>query len=254
MKQQPVTIQTSSFTLAAHVKGNQDAPKLALVLPGRLDTKDYIHMTSLVDFLANRGYLAVTFDPPGTWDSPGGIDIYSTTNYIKAISELIEYFGSRPTVLLGHSRGGTATIQAGAANPAVTAIVPIAASYGAPTPPGGEAMAAGVLRERRDIPPGSSRTAEQREFLLPMAYFQDGAQYNSIPILESCTKPKLLIYCDEDEFTPPEKVEALFEKIPDPKMLHKLHSKHDYRLRQDLLDEVNKVVGEFLDTYEKVKA
>lgn len=242
-------IQIASFQLATLSKGNPDAPKLALILPGRLDTKDYIHMQSLVDYLAGRGYLAVTFDPPGTWDSPGGLEIYSTTNYIKAVNELIEYFGNRPTVLLGHSRGGTVAIQAGASNPAVTAIVPIAASYGIPTPPTEEAMAAGTQLEKRDLPPGTSRTVEQREFLLPMTYFQDGAQYNSAQVLESCTKPKLLIYCDQDEFTPSKVVEELFEKIPEPKMLHKLHSEHDYRLHEELLDEVNSVVGEFLEKY-----
>jgi hypothetical protein len=43
------------------MKGDQDAAKLALVLPGRLDTKDYAHMVSAVDFLSARGYLAVSF-------------------------------------------------------------------------------------------------------------------------------------------------------------------------------------------------
>lgn len=240
-------ISTASFQLAILSKGNPDAPKLALVLPGRLDTKDYIHMQSLVDYLAKRGYYAVTFDPPGTWDSPGGLQMYSTTNYIKAVNELIAYFGNRPTVLLGHSRGGTVAIQAGAHNPAVTALIPIAASYGTPTPPTKKAMARGTQLEHRDLPPGTSRTAKQREFLLPLTYFQDGAQYNSAQVLKGCTKPKLLIYCDQDKFSPPEKVQALFEKIPKPKTLHKLHSEHDYRLHSELLDEVNEVVGNFLE-------
>ncbi len=242
-------IQTTSFKLATISKGDPDAPKLALVLPGRLDTKDYVHMTSLVDFLATRGYLAVSFDPPGTWDSPGNIEIYSTTNYIKAINELIEHFGNRPTVLLGHSRGGTVAIQAGALNPHVTAIVPIAASYGIPTPPSAEAMAAGTQKEHRDLVPGTSRTEEKREFALPMAYFQDGAQYNSAAVLETCDKPKLLIYCDKDEFTPSEKVQELFKQIPEPKMIYSVQSEHDYRLHPAVMDEVNKVIGEFLDKY-----
>lgn len=243
----PTMIKTPSFTLAANIKGDEKENKLALVLPGRLDTKDYVHMTTLVDFLADRGYLAVSFDPPGTWDSPGDIEIYSTTNYIKAINELIEHFGNRPTVLVGHSRGGTVAIQAGASNPAVTAIIPIMASYGIPTPPTPEAIAAGVQTSYRDLPPGTSRTKEQREFALQIAYFQDGAQYNSVPVLEGCTKPKLLIYGDKDEFTPPEDVEAIFEKLPEPKMLHKVHFEHDYRLDAEIVAEVNKVVGEFLE-------
>ncbi len=242
-------IQTKTFQLAANIKGDNRAPKLALILPGRLDTKDYAHMTSLVDFFASRGYLAVSFDPPGTWDSPGNINIYSTTNYLKAVDELIEYFGNRPTVLAGHSRGGTVAIHSGASNPAVVGFIAVMASYGAATPPSKDAMAAGVQAEPRDIPPGTTRTKEQRRILLPMAYFQDAAQYNSVPILEQCTKPKLLFYGDNDEFTESDEVKVVFTKIPEPKMLHKLHTEHDYRLHAEVIDEVNEVVGEFLDEY-----
>jgi hypothetical protein len=43
----------SSLRLATYARGNEKAQKLALVLPGRLDTKDYTHMISHVDYLAD---------------------------------------------------------------------------------------------------------------------------------------------------------------------------------------------------------
>lgn len=101
------TVRTKTFELAVCAKGDPRSSKLALVLPGRLDTKSYIHNTRLVDYLASRGYFALSFDPPGTWESPGDITLYTTTNYLKAVDELIEYFGGKPTLLAGHSRGGT---------------------------------------------------------------------------------------------------------------------------------------------------
>jgi pimeloyl-ACP methyl ester carboxylesterase len=242
-------IQTKTFQLAANIKGDNKAAKLALILPGRLDTKDYAHMTSLVDFFASRGYLAISFDPPGTWDSSGEIDIYSTTNYLKAIDELIEYFGNRPTVLAGHSRGGTVAIHAGASNPAVVGFIAMMPSYGAATPPSTEAMAAGVQIELRDIPPGTTRTTEQRKFLLPMAYFEDAVQYDSVPILGQCTKPKLLFYGDHDKFTEPDDVKSIFAKIPEPKILKGLKTEHDYRLRPEVMAEVNDTIAEFLEKH-----
>lgn len=99
-------IKTESFNLAVYQKGSPDSKKLALVLPGRLDTKDYPHMRSHVDFLASKGYLALSFDPPGSWESEGDISLYLTTNYLKAVKELINHFGNKPTLLIGHSRGG----------------------------------------------------------------------------------------------------------------------------------------------------
>ena len=63
------TIHTQSFNLATYIKGDTQSDKFALILPGLLDTKDYLHMTSHVDFLATKGYLALSFDPAGTWES-----------------------------------------------------------------------------------------------------------------------------------------------------------------------------------------
>src|SRR3989344_8097436 len=125
-------IRTQFFELAANIKGNKDSKKLALALPGRLDTKDYACFTSHIEYLARKGFLAVSFDPPGTWESPGGIELFTTTNYIKAVNELIEYFGNKPTFLLGHSRGAAVSILAGTANPHVKGFVAIMAAYDGP--------------------------------------------------------------------------------------------------------------------------
>src|SRR3990167_2532913 len=160
-------IKTKNFELAVYAKGNEGAAKIALVLPGRLDTKDYVHMRSHVDFLAANGFFALSFDPPGTWESPGGIELYTTTNYIRAINELIEYFGNKPTLLLGHSRGGSAAMLASMSNPAIIGIVVIMANYGPPTPPNDEAKQNGFLVSYMDLPPGTSKTSERQKFTLP---------------------------------------------------------------------------------------
>ena len=55
-------LKTESFELACNIQGSETAGELALVLPGRLDTKDYPHMKSHVEYLASRGYLALSFD------------------------------------------------------------------------------------------------------------------------------------------------------------------------------------------------
>jgi pimeloyl-ACP methyl ester carboxylesterase len=163
-------IKTKSFELAVLARGDRDAKKLALLLPGRLDTKDYACFSSHADYLAERGFYAVAFDPPGTWESPGSIDLYTTTNYIKAVNELIDYFGNRPTILIGHSRGAAVTIFA-SANPAVVGIVPIMANFGEPTAPGDGAVKEGYKLSHRDLPPGTSVTKEQKDFKLPIAYW-----------------------------------------------------------------------------------
>ena len=44
-------VKTKSFELAIYKKGDQNSPKLAIIIPGRLDTKDYSHHTILFYYL-----------------------------------------------------------------------------------------------------------------------------------------------------------------------------------------------------------
>lgn len=240
-------IKTKSFRLAVIIIGDTNSKKLAILIPGRLDTKDYANFISHAEYLAGHGFLALAFDPPGTWESDGTIEDYTTTNYIKAVNEIIEYFGNRPTLLLGHSRGGTTAMLSCMQNPAINGIVLIMANYGTPTPP--RKQTEGFIVSHRDLPPGTSITKEQKHFRLPISYWKDGQKYNPIQALEKCTKPKILIYGTEDEFVSPEEVKSIFQKIPEPKMMSEVKSEHDYRRNKNAIQEVNKAIGKFLNQY-----
>jgi len=239
-------IKTKSFELAINTKGNKNSEKVAILLPGRLDTKDYANFVSHLDYLANKGFYVIAFDPPGTWESPGGIELFTTTNYLKAVNELIEYFGNKPTILLGHSRGGNVAILA-STNPYVIGIVLVISSYEVPTPP--KSAKNGIQVEYRDLPPGAERTKEQKEFALPLNYFKDGEKFNPLTILRKNKKPKLLFSGTDDKYYTPKEIQEIYNSIPEPKMLHELNSDHSYRRHSEIVEEVNKVVGNFLTKY-----
>jgi len=237
------SLKTKSFELATYSRGDQNSPKLALLLPGRLDTKDYAHMRSHVDFLSTRGYFALSFDPPGTWDSPGDISLYTTENYLKAINELIEYFGNRPTLAMGHSRGGTMAMVAGVNNPVVTHIISVMSHYG-PSSVSEEAKQSGISVSNRDLPPGTERTTPKRRFDLPISYFSDSTEYIG---LDTCTKPKLFFFGTRDDLVTPNDVQETYNLAADPKRLEQPDSEHDYRLHTEIIENVNTAVGKFLD-------
>jgi pimeloyl-ACP methyl ester carboxylesterase len=238
-------LKTESFELAVYARGDKNATKLAVVIPGRLDTKDYIHLTSLVDYLAAKGYYALSFDPPGSWESPGGIEQYTTTNILKAVNEIIEHFGNRPTVVLGHSRGGSNAMLIGTANPHVTHFVAIMSSVEATTV-NVPADKDGFSLETRDLPPGTSRTTERKTYTLPYPYFEDQRQYSALEALKTCTKPKLFFYGTQDVLVSKEEVEKAYWASAEPKQIHALDTEHDYRLHPDMIDEVNRTIGGFL--------
>lgn len=220
---------------------------LALVLPGRLDTKDYPHMLSHVDYLAGKGYLALSFDPPGTWESPGEIKLYTMTNILKAIDELITHFDNKRTVLIGHSRGGTIAILAGVKNRQVTHIVAAMSNTGASKK--GEGKIENEIEiSYRDMPPNNSRN--KKRFDLPLNFFEDAKQYNTLEGLKSCTKPKLFFLGRQDKIVDPKKVLRAYEAAAEPKELHELDSVHNYRRQPQVIEEVNKTIGEFLEQYD----
>ncbi len=245
-------VKTKSFDLAVFSRGNRNAKKLALLIPGRLDTKDYAHLISHVEYLAKQGFLALAFDPPGTWKSSGKIEEYTTTNYIKSINELIAFFGNRPTLLVGHSRGGSVAMLASMSNQAIMGAVLIMANYGVPTPPDEKVKKSSFKISYRDLPPGTSKTSEQNKFKLPISYWEDGGRYNPLQALKKCTKPKLLIYGTKDEFTSPEEVKQIYENIPEPKMMVEIKAEHDYRRDPKAIQKVNRAIGIFLQKFLKI--
>lgn len=241
-------IKTPSFELAVVTCGNKAFDKLAICLPGRLDTKDYGNFISHIEYLKTKGFYALAFDPPGTWDSPGNF-AFTTTSYIKAVNELIEYFGNKSTLLLGHSRGGQVAQVVGTLNPAVKAIVLINASFGPPSLPDPKDVHNNTFVELRDLPPGTSETEKQRKFLLSMNYFKDAEKYDPLPVLRSWVNPKLIIYGVNDPFYSPREVKEIFDSLGEPKMLYEINTDHEYRYVPEAIEEVNVVIGQFLDKY-----
>ena len=237
-------IQTKSFNLACHVRGNENAEKLVLVLPGRLDTKDYAHMMSHIDFLAEKGFLAVTFDPPGTWGSDGDISEYTETNYSQAIGELIEYFGNKQTLLVGHSRGGSMAMYSGCKFDQVIGFVSIMSNVES-SKYDPSRVVDGTLLSRRDLP--SNPTGEEKkEFYLPVGYFEDAQQHDRLTPLKSCTKPKMFVAGLQDSLVTPETVKSIHGIASEPKVYHEVDFGHDYRKSAEIIKEVEGLLEGFI--------
>lgn len=240
-------LQTKNFEIAANLKGDPNAQKVAILLPGRLDTKDYVNFTSHLDYLASKGFYTLAIDPPGTWDSPGKIEDYSTSTYVQAVNELIEYLGNRPTLLLGHSRGG-ATAMLASSNPAVAGIAVVNAAYGMPSM-NTEKVVNGIVHESRDLPPGNVHTDEQRAFNLSLNYFVDGAKHDPKAALLKFKGPKLIVHASADEFVSIEQAKETYAKLTDPKIFLEIDCNHDYRLYPDAIEAVERALDIFIDKY-----
>ncbi len=241
-------IHTTSFSLATYGQGNHDADKVAIVIPGRLDSKDYAHMRSHVDYLASQGFLALSFDPPGIWGSDGDMAIYTTTNFVQATEELIDHLGQKPTMLVGHSRGGATAMLVAEKNSAVSAVVAILALYGDPSPPKQSTIGQGFELDYRDAPSTHPNYPQRIAFKLPLNYFVDGQRHKPAEALKKVTQPKLLFVSRQDEFMELDHVVATIKQSPEPKQIYELDCEHDYRHNPSKIEEVNRVMGTFIKT------
>lgn len=247
-------IETKSFKLAVITRGNKNSEMLAVLMPGRMDTKDYVNFITHANYLAAKKFFVIVFDPPYTWESPGNTELFSTSNYIKATNELIEYFGNKPTLLLGHSRGAATAVFVAKVNPAVIGVITVMANFRIPTSPSDEDIKKGFREEIRDIPPGSSKTKIKKSFKLSLDYWEDGKQYNAGETLKFLVIPKLIVYGTRDEFSLPSEVKEIYKNIPEPKMIKEIDSTHDYRYYPKAIEEVNETIEKFLGAYINTRA
>lgn len=242
-------ITTESFELAVYASGDEDAEKLALVLPGFLDTKDYPHMTGHVDYLAKKGYFALSFDPPGTWGSKGSIDLYNCTNYLQAIDELVELYKNKKVFLIGHSMGGRMALLAAARNTKITSLGIVMSVLAFVRDRNFEERVTrwkkvGMRTFYRDIPGDKDK---KKRFTLPYSFSIDAQKYDAPEILKKVTQPKLFIIGKHDITVTFEEAKETYDLAPQPKELHMLDSDHDYRHHPKLIKEVNGIIGKLLE-------
>lgn len=239
-------ITLSNFTLTTYIDWDLSAQYLLLCLPGFLDSGNYAHMQAHRAYFAERGYLCVSFDPPGTFASPWDTSQYSVTNYLRCIHELITIYGNRPTIVLGHSLWGSMALLASFENDAIIKTISI--------------MSPCDLKKRFEEYIWSSwqqtgeRTGERvrpnsekiRHYHIWYQFVEDALQYTMKTQLSESTKPKLFIAWTEDTIRTAISMQEWYELAWAPKSFHTIASDHNYRLYPEAIQQVNTLVEQFI--------
>lgn len=227
---------------------NIDTNKLAILCPGYLDTKDYMHLVALADSLANHGYTAIRFDPTGTWESEGDTSEYLTSQYLKDINSVLEYMikeGDYKNVLLGgHSRGGQVSILYAARDPRISEVLGIMPSSGGVEGQQREKWEKfGVRISYRDIPSSD----EQKEFRVPFIHVLDRDQFDALADTKKIKVPVVLIAGELDISVPWQKVKKLFDNANEPKKFILAKGiDHEYRHKLADIEKINVMALEAL--------
>lgn len=221
--------------------------QLAILCPGYLDTKDYLHMVELAKVLADIGYTVVRFDPTGTWESEGDISDYLTSQCLDDVKSILGYMLTRnnytDVLLGGHSRGGMVSILYAARDSRISLVLGIMPSSGRSimtTEKRNNWEKTGFNVSYRDIP----GTAEQKEFQVPYSHLEDLGRFDDVEEVKNIHIPIILLAGEKDDIVLPEYVREIFDHALDPKtsfiLLYGID--HDYRRVPPAIATVNEVI------------
>lgn len=218
--------------------------KIALLLPGYLDSPNYLHMQTFEKGLGKLGYTVEILDPCLLWET-GNIENYSVSNYLKQMEERVSFYessGSEEIILVGHSMGGFMAIVAGSRIAAITKIISLC-------PPADreysdEDWPKGTVRiSKRELPTDSQTF---REFRVPYYFVVDGRQYSAIQDVKNIHKPLMIFIALEDTVVPPAVTEKIVANANKPYVVRQEHMGHDFRRSQKQCDIVMSKIETFL--------
>jgi len=218
--------------------------KIALLLPGYLDSPDYLHMVTFEKRLKELGYTVERLDACNLWKT-GDVNNYSITNFIKQIEERVKFYGQQnpdEIVLIGHSNGAFTSMIAGSRLLGVTKIV---ALYPPPDKDGSESKwKNGVRVSKRDLPDNPKKF---REFAIPHSYIEDALKYSAVDEVKKIHKPIMIFIALSDTVVLPKWTEDIVKNANNPYVIRQPNMGHDFRQSQDECDIVMKEIEKFLE-------
>ena len=215
--------------------------KLALLLPGYLESPDYHHLVVIDDSLTKLGYTVLRVDPCGLWQTRD-TSYYLTTNYISQVTGIINsYKEQKPEeiILIGHSLGCLVALQIAAVVPQITKVVCL-------SPPSSldksdHKWVNGYRTTKKDVPGNSE---EFTEFTIPYSFTEDRKQYSMIDSFNGCQKPILTIMGEDDPSTI--ELEPVLTKLSHLTFKKFPSMGHDFRQSEELCQQVASEIVNFV--------
>lgn len=220
--------------------------KVALLLPGYLDSPDYLHLVTFEKRLKELGYTVERLDLGYLWKT-GDPKKYTITNFLDQIKKRVDYYklqNPEEILLLGHSRGAFTAIIAGRRIENVTKIIALC------PPPDIQASVRkwpnqGSRTTKRDLP---DKPTVYREFSIPYTYVDDSLKYSAVEEVKNLHKPLMIFIALNDTVVPPELTEKIVKHANNPHVVRQPNIGHDFRRSQEecniVMNEIEKFLGQ----------
>ena len=238
----------SSFDIELYTAWPSESENLLVFLPWYLDWWNYAHMKWHREYFGAKWYLSVSFDPPATFNSPWDISLYTITNYLNAIREVIAYYNKKNVIIIWHSLGWAMAVLAAKILPHIKAFVSMMAPYSfdqyADKFKSSERQKTWLRYSKRDVDSYSATT--KIEYTVPYSFVEDACQYEGVTFLKTTKMPKMFIAGSLDNQVPPAISETAFDLCIEPKSYNLVEAEHNYRLSQKSIWDINNIIESFI--------
>lgn len=245
-----MSITLPSFEIEIYTAWPVDSDTLLLFLPWYLDGGNYAHMKWHREYFDEKWYFAISFDPPATFNSPWDISLYTITNYLKAIQEIIEHYNKKDVIIIWHSLGGAMAVLSAKMILWIKAFVSIMAPYSfdqyADKFQSSAWQKTWLRYSKRDIDWYDETT--KIEYTVPFSFVEDAGQYELVSFLQSTPIPKLFIAWLLDNQVPSVIVESAYNLSAEPKKYEVVASEHNYRLSHTSIWDINNSIDSFISS------
>jgi putative redox protein len=179
-------------------------------------TKDLKGVSNISRALTGEGIAVLRFDFTGLGDSEGD---FSETNFSSNVGDLIgaaEFLNSNfgaPEILIGHSLGGAAVLQAAASIPSSSAIVTI----GAPAEPSHVSRHLDSSKEKIAAEGEADVIIAGRKFKIKKQFLDDLDQTNMQAAIKKLNKALLILHSPIDDIVGIDNAAHIFQVARHPK-------------------------------------
>lgn len=229
--------------------------KLAIILPGYLDSKDYAHLVDLDFRLQNLGYQTARINPAGVWGAAENISKYSISRCLRDVDDEIKKHGqSDEIILLGHSLGGMVAMLYAASHENIKTVVAIMSpsvySRGENEEKVAKWQEEGFRTSVRDLPNEDGT----KKFQVPFSFIEDAKKYDVAKSISNFRRSLLLIAGEKDDVVSFDQIQSAYENANEPKKLIIIEGiGHDYRHNQDEIKIVNDKIMDYIQNLEHAK-
>jgi pimeloyl-ACP methyl ester carboxylesterase len=216
--------------------------KLALLLPGYLESPDYGHLVVIDNHLQTLGYTTVRVDACHLWSTGDELG-YTVTNYLHQVEEIIKSFAPQhptETILIGHSVGGSVAVLAGSKFTEISKIICLNATIYFDK--SNNKWINGIRCSKKDLPDNPSLF---REFYIPISYVEDRQQYSVIDALKKIKQPLMILAGEADPSI--SIIEAIVSDLNIRHFVKIAGMGHDFRQSEELCHQVAIEIEKFLN-------